>query len=233
LCPESTIIDITHNIPPFNINQAAFVIRNCYYNFPPACVHIIAVNSEGGKDRPYLVIFYDGHYFITTDNGILGLMCTDPPEKIIRINAGENDNSFAGFSVFADTACKLASGEKLESIGKTVTDYKKKVPIRATIEESVINGSIIYIDSFRNAISNISMDLFDRIGKGRPFEIYVQSNHYIIKKINNFYHQTTPGEILALFNSIGLLEIAINNGNAADLLNLSANSSIRIKFQDK
>lgn len=233
LCPESTIIDITHQIPSFNINQAAFIIRNCYYNFLPGCVHIIAVNSEGGTDRPYLAIKYDNHYFITTDNGIIGLICNNPPENIIRIAADDAENSYTGLMVFAESACKLAAGEKLESLGSPVTEFKKKIPIRATIEESVITGSIIYIDSFRNAISNISKDLFERIGKGRSFDIYVQSNHYIINKINTFYHQTTPGEILALFNSIGLLEIAINNGNAADLLNLSVNSSIRIKFQDK
>ena len=233
LCPKTSIVDISHQIVPFNINQAAFVIRNCYYNFLPGCVHIIAVNSEGGKDRPYLAVQYDKHYFITTDNGILGLICNNPPEIIVRIPSGKEESSFAGLSIFAETACKLVRGEKIESLGTPVTEYKKKIPIRATIDESVINGSIIYIDSFRNAISNISNDLFERIGKGRPFEIYVQSNHYIINKINTYYHQTTPGEILALFNSIGLLEIAINNGNAADLLNLSVNSSIRVKFKDK
>ena len=123
LCPASTIIDITHQIPPFNINQAAFVIRNCYYNFPPACVHIVAVNSEGGKDSPYLAIEYDAHYFISTDNGIIGLICSDPPEKIIRINAKNTDSSFAGFSVFAETACKLACGDKIESLGTPITEY--------------------------------------------------------------------------------------------------------------
>jgi S-adenosylmethionine hydrolase len=68
---------------------------------------------------------------------------------------------------------------------------------------------------------------------GRDFEIFVQSNHYIIKKINRFYHETSAGEILALFNSVGLLEIAMNSGNAADLLGLSTNSSIRVKFAEE
>jgi len=114
-----------------------------------------------------------------------------------------------------------------------VKKYQERIPLRAAIDQSVITGSVIYIDSFRNAITNITRDLFDRIGDNRPFEIYVQSNHYVINRLNNYYHETAPGEILAIFNSVGLLEIAINKGNAADLLNLSTNSSIRVKFKEK
>lgn len=230
-CPNVNIIDISHQIQAFNINQAAFIVRNCYYNFPRGSVHIVAVNTEGGKDKPYLVISNDGHYFISTDNGIIGLICNDNPEKIIKIKSTEPVTSFSALSVFADTACRLYSGEKIETLGTIVKEFDRKIPIRAVIEESVINGSVIYIDSFRNAITNIPQDLFDRVGKGMSFEIFVQSNYYRIRKINKFYHETSPGEILALFNSVGLLEIAINSGKAADLLNLSVNSNIRIKFQ--
>jgi S-adenosylmethionine hydrolase len=101
-----------------------------------------------------------------------------------------------------------------------------------TIDESVINGSVIYIDSYRNAFTNISLDLFHQIGKGRAFDILVQSNHNRISRLNQRYGESSQGEILALFNSIGLLEIAINGGNAADLLDLSLNSSVRVKFKE-
>jgi S-adenosylmethionine hydrolase len=80
-------------------------------------------------------------------------------------------------------------------------------------------------------ITNVSKDLFDKIGKGRTFEILVQSYHYRITKINQTYNETANGELLAIFNSARLLEIAINHGNVADLLNLGLNSNIRIKFQ--
>jgi S-adenosylmethionine hydrolase len=222
-CQQVTIVDISHQIQAFNIDQAAFVIRNSYYNFPGGSIHIIAVNSEGGKDRPFLVIRYDGHYFISTDNGIFGLICSENPDKIIKIKTSEPVTSYSALSVFADAACRLSSGEKVEALGITQQDFNRKTPIRAVIEESVINGSVIYIDSFRNAITNITKDIFDRVGNGRPFEIFVQSNYYRIRKINLFYHETSPGEILALFNSVGLLEIAMNSGKAADLLNLTVN----------
>jgi len=230
-CQDVSIVDITHQVQLFNINQAAFIIRNCYYNFPRGSIHIVAVNTEGGKDRPYLAVQYDGYYFISTDNGIFGLICNEKPEKIIKIKTAQPITSYSALSVFADSACRLYSGEKIETLGTVLQEFTRKVPIRAVIEESVINGSVIYIDSFKNAITNITRDLFERVGKGRSFEIFVQSNYYRIRKINQFYNETSPGEILALFNSVGLLEIAINSGKAADLLNLSVNSNIRVKFQ--
>lgn len=231
-CPAIRIVDISHQVPAFNISHAAFVLRNSFHNFPPGSIHIIGVNTEGGENLPFLLVEYKKHFFIGTDNGIFGLMFSEGPDRIIAIKAPREIHSFTSFTVFADTACRLASGDKPESLGKAVKDFQQRIPIRAAIDKNTLTGSVIYIDSFRNAITNISRELFDRIGEGREFEIFVQSNHYVIKKINRYYHETPAGEILALFNSVGLLEIAMNNGNAADLLGLSTSSNIRVKFAE-
>jgi S-adenosylmethionine hydrolase len=121
----------------------------------------------------------------------------------------------------------------MENLGTLHKNLNKQVPMLPTIDESLINGSVVYIDSFRNAITNIPRELFEKIGKNRPFDIFIQSNHYKINKINKTYNETSAGELLALFNSLNLLEIAISSGNVADLLNLNINSIIRIKFYDK
>jgi S-adenosylmethionine hydrolase len=231
-CAQIQIVDITHQVPPFNITHAAFVLRNAFHNFPPGSIHIIGVNTEGSENHPFLLVEHKKHYFIGTDNGIFGLMFSEKPGRIIALREPKELHSFTSFTVFADTACRLASGDKPESLGKPVDDFQQKIPIRAAIDKNTLTGSVIYIDSFKNAITNISKDLFDRVGEGRDFEIFVQSNHYVIRKINKFYHETAAGEILALFNSVGLLEVAMNSGNAADLLGLSTSSSIRIKFRD-
>jgi hypothetical protein len=104
----------------------------------------------------------------------------------------------------------------------------------ATIEKSVINGSVIFIDSYGNAITNITHEIFESVGKGRVFEILVQSNHYKITRINRFYNDTTEqAELLAIFNSSGLLEISMFRANVSQLLSLSINSIVRVKFFDK
>jgi S-adenosyl-L-methionine hydrolase (adenosine-forming) len=135
-------------------------------------------------------------------------------------------------TVFAEAACKLIQSGKILSLGQRHTGLYRQVAMLPAIDESIITGSIIYIDSYRNAFTNINRELFERIGKGRSFELFIQSNHYRINRINTWYSETSSGEILALFNSLDLLEIAIHGGNAAELLNLSLNSTIRIKFKE-
>jgi S-adenosylmethionine hydrolase len=232
-CPDAVIVDICHQIQTFNIHQASFIIRNTYPNFPEGTIHLICVNSEGGHDRPFLIIRYDKHYFIGTDNGIFGLLFSEEPEMIISIKTKDKIPGFSGITVLTDATCRLYKGAQPESLGAIVKSFKKKGPIRAAIDRSVINGSVSYIDSYKNAITNISRELFERVGKNRPFEIFIRSNHYKIDRINNFYHETSPGEILAIFNSIGLLEIAMNMGNVAEILDLSVNSSVRVKFREE
>lgn len=233
-CSGVTVIDISHQIQTFNILQAAFVLKNSFRNFPEGTIHIVAVNSMEDKDKPLILVKALKHYFISCDNGIFGLLLDEPPEKIIKINIKSVGNSsFVAYDVFSRVACELAKGKKMENLGTAVKELNKQVPMLPTIDESLINGSVVYIDSYRNAITNIPKELFEKIGKKRPFEIYIQSNHYKINKIDRTYNETSEGELLALFNSLDLLEIAINNGNVADLLNLHVNSIIRIKFYDK
>jgi S-adenosylmethionine hydrolase len=229
LYADARIVDISNQIPAFNLPLAAFQLKHSYRYFPAGTVHIITVNSEN-IERPAVAVKANDHFFVGNDNGIFGLLLEDEPEEMVSLeDAGIS--SFPELTVFADAACKIAASGTLRNAGKPYKELYKQVPMLPAIEESVINGGVIYIDSYKNAITNISLELFERIGKGRQFEIYVQSNHYKINRINKKYGESTLGEMLALFNSVDLLEIAINRGNAADLLNLSLNSPVRIKFK--
>ncbi len=234
-CPDATIVDISHAVQPFNITQAAFILRNAFPSFPPDTIHLIGVQSTLDKNGAHLLVKAGNHFFIGNDNGVFGALFSAEPELIYRLKESPETNSrhtFPELSCFVDAACDLIQGKKPEDIGEPYESYRKQTPWRPTIDDAVINGGVVYIDSYRNAITNISEELFRRIGKGRAFEIFVQSNHYRITRINKTYQETTPGELLALFNSAGLLEVAINSGNAADLLNLDTNSRIRIKFRE-
>jgi len=248
ICPEAQIVDVSHSISSFNSAQAAFVLKKSYEYFPAGTIHIIGINSVPEKNQPFLAIEAFDQYFIGTDNGIFALIFGEQVDKIIRIiydeDPDENKNSlsreissggnlFPELNIFAVTAAFLAGGGNIEELGETQDSFFRQIPIRAAFENSRINGSIIYIDSYQNAISNISRDLFSRVGKNRRFEIFIQSNYHKITKINNTYNETTVGELLAVFNSLNLLEIAINKGNAAELLALDLNSVIRVKFYDQ
>lgn len=233
LCPEANIIDITHSIKSFNTAQAAFVVRNSYPGFPNETIHLIAVNTEPEKGGQLLAARISNQYFICADNGMLGLLGSPEPEVVVKLNESldEKPVSFVTMHLFAEVACALVKGTPITALGTPTTQYNRQTPLRPTLEDHTITGSVIYVDSYSNAITNISKELFDRIGNGRPFHIFVQSKHYKLNKINHRYNESPPGELLAIFNSAGLMEIAIRNGNAAGLLNLNTNSSIRVEFK--
>lgn len=234
ICPEAIIIDINHSIKPFNTAQAAFVVRNSFPHFPDNTIHIIAVNSEPELGGQLLAARKDNQFFLCADNGMLGLLGGSEPDQVVKLKERSNlqPGSFISMSIFAEVACALSAGKSLTHVGEPFEYYNKQIPLRATIEDHIITGSVIHIDSYRNAITNISRDLFKRVGNNRPFEIYVQSKHYIIDRINKRYNETAPGELLAIFNAASLLEIAIRNGNAAGLLKLTTSSTIRVEFKE-
>lgn len=226
------IIDINHNIKSYNSTQAAFVLRNAYIYFPEKSIHLILVNTDPGDQFKVLLVKANGHYFIGTDNGIFSMILGETDSLVYELDYSQKNKTFISLDFFSEIAMKLASGEKPEKLGKKINDFIRKIPIRPTIDDNSLTGSIVYVDSYENAISNISRNLFERISKGRKFRIYVQSKHYMIEEIKKSYSEVPSGELLALFNSSGLLEIAINNGNAASLLNLSLSSTIRIEIID-
>ena len=233
-CPEAQIIDISHNVKTFNSSQAAYVVRNAYPHFPDSTIHIIAVNTEAESGGHLLAARMDNQFFLCADNGILGLLKGSEPDEVIHLdgNYQEKPDTFLALSVFASAACALASGTKLHKLGSPAKEYIRQTPLRATIEDNTLIGSIIHIDSFQNAITNISEELFMRVGNKRSFVVYVQSKHYTINKINLRYNESDPGDLLAIFNSSGVMEIAIREGNAAGLMRLTTNSTIRVEFEE-
>lgn len=228
-CPDLKIVDVTNEIPSFNIHYAAFVLRHSYNSFPPGSIHLMMVNCESGLMPRLLVFRHQEHYFIIPDNGILGLLFSNAPQDVYEVRY-EPTNSFASLDSYIMIVEKLNGEIPMDEFAQKVNDYDEKIALRATIDESVISGSIIYIDSYQNAITNISRSLFDRIGQNRKFNIFVQSNHNKISELSTSYSEVDPGEILALFNSANLLEIAIRNGYAAELLSLKVGGVVRINF---
>jgi S-adenosylmethionine hydrolase len=231
-CGNAIIVDVNLRVSLFNMAQAAFVLKNSFQHFPKGTIHLVDVNSELTGQSSYIAIKYDGHFFVGTDNGGFGLIFSGPIETVVKIEKFTNEDyqTFPALHVFAPAVAFLANGHKIGELGSELKDINRQTPILPTIGDNFIAGSVAYIDSYQNIITNISRELFDQVGKGRRFEILVQSNHYKITKINRTYNETSSGELLAVFNSTGLMEIAINKGNIAELLNLSINSNIRVKF---
>ena len=225
LCPGITIIDNACSIPVFNISHASFVIRNTWNNYPRGTIHIICVHSEAAGNQDHLIVKAKDHFFIGTDNGIFNLILNSEPDEVIKI---ENSSGTDELDIFAKAAAALVSGKKMTELGKRVTKISEHIPLRATIDKNVIIGSIIFIDSYGNAISNITREVFNRVFEGRKYRILIQSNKNYTDHVVEKYSDVPVGELLARFNSLDLLEISINGANVSELLSLTPGSVIRV-----
>jgi len=230
LCPGAVIIDNASGILPFDISHAAFVIRNTFSNYPKGSIHIICVHSESINGAGHLIVRARDHFFIGTDNGIFNLILNASPDEIIRIDAqGKTDE----LEIFASAASGLYSGRKPSQLGETLDSVAERMPLRATIDKDVIIGSVIFIDSYGNAISNITREIFYRVFENRGFRISIQSNKNHTEHISRSYGEVPVGDLLARFNSLDLLEISINGANVSELLSIETGSSVRIDTTDK
>lgn len=233
-CPEAKIVDISHEIHPFDILQASFLIKNCYADFPKGSIHILGINAEWAADTRHLVVLVEGHYFIGADNGIFSLIFDRKPEEIYELTLSSSSPymTFPTKDVFAKAACHIANKGSLQIIGRLTEEYEHRGTFSAVPEPTLIRGMAIYVDHYGNVISNITEQLFRQYRNSTSFRIILRREDYDITHISGTYSEVPEGERLALFSSSGYLEIAINRGNASKLLGIRQNDIIRIEFND-
>ncbi len=230
MCPGITIVDNATGIPPLDIAHASFVIRNTYSNYPEGTIHIICIHSEANDNEGHVIVKYRNHFFIGTDNGIFNLILNSGPDEAVSLETGTCDNEL---DVFAGAAAGLIAGKKPAELGRPISKVSERLPLRATIDKEVIIGSVIFIDSYGNAITNITQELFLRAFEKKEFRILVQSNKNYTDTISVKYSDVPVGEILARFNSLDLLELSINGADISELLNLETGSVVRIESLNK
>lgn len=244
------IVDISHEVSPFHLAEAAYIIKNAYQNFPEKSIHIIGVDSELTPENKHLVVLLNGHYFICADNGIISMLILEQrAEKIVEINI--HDRTISNTSIldaFINVACHIARGGTLEVIGKPIDSIKELTGMRPTTiaEKKQIIGNVQYIDNYGNVITNVTKKLFDDFGKGRSFEIRARSE--VFKKIHTSYGDAidfespltkrhVDGKSIALWNSSKHLELAVYKsnphtvGSASSLFGLEYRDTLTIIFE--
>lgn len=244
------LIDITHEVQPFDVAEAAFHVSQAFKSFPDGTVHIIGVDAEpifnfGNSEGAFpSVMVMNNQYFVSNDNGFFGVLARfgDHPKfyRIEDVLSNPKGFKFPAKNMLVPIACKLANGESIDNLATPHTTYKKAFATVPVIEEHLIKGSIIHFDKFGNAITNIDTDLFQKIGNGAPFIIkFREGESYKIDVVSKTYNEVPDGEKLAIFNENGLLEIAINRGanestgGAQKLFALRKNDIVRVEFMPR
>jgi len=223
--PAFNIVDISHNLSPFNYPQAAYVCRNAIKNFPAQTFHIVFTNLFDHRHEHLLLIKHNEQYIGCADNGLITMILEELPSEFVALplNTSTQKNTLYYTSVFANAFNNILSGKSLPEIGDESVSIQVKNHLRPLLGNNWIEGQIIFIDNFENVIINITKDEFEEQRRGRSFKIIFKRDE-VIDKISDTYADVSESEKLALFNSAGYLEIAINKGNAAGLFGLQGYS---------
>ena len=231
---DVNIIDISHNVECFNINQATHVLKTCFKNFPKNTVHIITVDDELNSKNEHLLAFYNQQYFLCADNGFFNLFFdVFRPDKLFQITVDQKSDilTFASREVLSIVAWHLSRGGTPEIIGKEINNYNfDSTSIKPVIDKNSIRCTVIYIDNYGNVVTNIQKQLFQNTVGDKKFKILHGSDTDSINKISQVYNDVSIAEKLAIFDMNDYLQIAINKGNASSLLGLKVFDIIRIEI---
>ncbi len=229
--PGLTLVDITHKIGACDIAHGAYVLKSVFRDFPKGTVHVVAVDATGNRGDSFIALQLEDHFFVSVDNGLLGLVSDKALQNLIELNTiSPIASSFPEKDILAPAAARLASGVSISTLGKPLTAYKKMTDRHVKATRKQILGHVIRVDSFGNLITNIEKDDFDTLSKGKSYAIQFGSEKF--RKIHSNYHQADQGDCFLLFNSLGLLEIGIYKGNACELLGLNYDSPVNITFEE-
>ncbi len=242
------IVDISHDVKPFSIIEGAFVLSKTYPFFPEKTIHLIGIDAEANDRQKHLLVKQNNHYFIGADNGIFSLLDDSVRQNIIEIHHDRSAQTMSPMrDVFPDVVQQILLNKPLKSIGKPVKEvktWKRLMPDMSVLSE--ITGHIVYIDRFGNLITDITEKVFVEKAQGRNFTIYMSSEK--LQTIHKKYSELLPkkpdedatmanaGKAMAVFNSIGHLEIALYKsnpdfgGSAASLLGMKVGDAFKIEF---
>ena len=221
--PGVQIVDISHNLNPFNYPLTSYICRNAFRHFPPGTIHLVLVNLFDKKPENLLMANHKDQFIACADNGLLTMILEEIPEKVVGLHLEKrmHKNTLHLVEVFAKAFKALSEGTGFEELGNPAIDYEVKNHLRPLFGQNWMEGQIIFVDNFENVVINITKEEFEQQRSGREFTIIFRKDEKI-NKISESYADVPEGEKLALFNSSGYLELAINKGNAAGLFGLES-----------
>ncbi len=229
--PSVAIVDITHDVEPYNVEEGAYIIGAGYLSFPLGTIHIAVVDPGVGSERRAIIVEADGHYLVGPDNGIFSyVMSLSKGLRIVHMTGdkfilAKDSPTFQGRDVFAPAAAWLSRGVNAEEFGPVIHDaHRLSIPL-PIVEPSGVSGEVIHIDRFGNAITNIkTSDVSPFNGK-----FYAEIRGKTILPLM-VYDQAADTGLHCLMNSNGHLEFFVNRGNASRMFGIKKGDATRVSF---
>jgi S-adenosylmethionine hydrolase len=231
LAPAARIVDLAHDMPFGNTESAAYVLRRSVPHFPEGTVHVVVVDPGVGSRRAVLAAFASGHAFVAPDTGVLGALLAADPQAVVR--RVENravmnpvvSSTFHGRDVMAPAAARLAAGGAIEDFGPSTTP--RPAPAGPAREGRAIVGSVLLVDVFGNLITNIPGSALDELGG--PGAVRLRIGAAFIDTVATTFSDVPKGVALVYVGSGEHIEVAVNEGRAADALRVAVGDRIRLE----
>lgn len=236
ICPQSQIVDISHQVAPFAIPEGAYVIAQAYRYFPKKTVHVVVVDPGVGSARRPIVVEAAGQLFVAPDNGVLSMIYAREKHKV-RVISNDRyflrpvSQTFHGRDIFSAVAAHLAAGVNASKMGKRIDDYIHAAfasPER--VGTGTWKGAVLKIDHFGNIITNLESRKFTGLAD-RRFTLRLGSHR--ITMLARSYAERGPGELFAIAGSSGYLEVSLNQSSAARLLGCTAGAPVRLTVRSE
>lgn len=232
--PSVTIVDITHNIAPFDLLDGALAIGSVYSYFPPKTIHLVVVDPGVGTERRPLLVSGQNQYFVAPDNGVLSVIYEREQQNLIVRHANAEhyylqpvSKTFHGRDIFAPIAAWLSKGWQTASMGEEISDYKRFALPRPKEADGVVKGIVLRADAFGNLVTNFrEEDLPESSRSAGAIKLQV-GNHMVTRLVDTFASGNN-GEPIAYFGSSGFLEIAVNKGNASRTLGIGRGTPVAL-----
>jgi S-adenosylmethionine hydrolase len=222
VCPDATLIDITHDIAPHDVVSGALELAASYRYFPAATVFLVVVDPGVGSARRGIAAEAGDYRFVAPDNGVLSVVLDEvPPKRVVELSERRYarptvSRTFEGRDRFAPAAGWLAKGLELTALGRPAGALHRLDLPHPQVSADAIAGEVLRVDRFGNLVTNIDRKMFEKIASSDPLTIRLGDRQ--ISKIVSTYADASPGELCALFGSSDHLEIAANGGSAASAL---------------
>lgn len=233
IAPQASIVDLSHDVRPYEITQGAYVIAQSYRYFPKGTIHVAVVDPGVGSLRRAILMEAAGQRFVGPDNGVFSMVFSREKHKVREITASRYflqplSRTFHGRDLFAPCAAHLAAGVPPSRFGKLIHDYVRPVsekPVQTS--RRVWTGAVLHVDRFGNLVTSFSPPEFPDL-TARPFELAV--GMVKIRRLALTFAECEPGEVFAIAGSSGYLEIAVNQGSAARILGCGPGAPVELTF---
>jgi S-adenosylmethionine hydrolase len=239
--PSVTIVDITHDISPQNILEAALSIEMSFESFPHKTIHVVIVDPGVGSTRRPILVITDRYYFIGPDNGVFSHIYKLKHETLMLMHITSEhyfmprrSSTFHGRDIFAPVAAWLSRGIDASKFGVPITDYVPiSVPVPIIAGKNSLEGEVIYIDRFGNAITNIRTQEIDDLYSSEPtgrLKLLVKDKEAPFK---THYSEAEDAGLYSLINSFGYLELFVYRGSASSDFGIRVGEKVFVTFIDK